>query len=473
MKFVYLGVIACGVAAGLVSQTQCARKSGGSNPELIHLVLTSGSPLVRDQVQKAYDQAQQYPKNAAANGELGKVLQAYEQYGSAETAYRRARSLDPGAFEWFYYLGMVQSAQAKYTEAAASFRGALGLRADDPDARLRLADCLLSLGRLRESGDEYRQVLRQNPERANAHYGLGRVLDATGQAAAAIKSYSKACELFPAYAAAHYALAMSYRKSGWEDQAREHLALYQQHSTSVPPSDDVLLAAVAELNRSTNDLVWKAALEAPERLREVIEVHERALRLEPSNNSALVNLVTLYSHAGEFDKGRAAYAAALAINPNQAPLHNSYGVLLLQSRNDAEAERAFRKALQIDPQFVPGYESLGFLAEQRGRKMEALELYGRATAIEPSYRPARFRLGRLLLSLKRYPEAQEQFLRLVTPAADQTKMLTDIAHCYVEAGRLEATHRFATQAHSTAAASGQKDLARAITVLFGSEAAPL
>jgi Tfp pilus assembly protein PilF len=265
---------------------------------------------------------------------------------------------------------------------------------------------------------------------------------------------------------------MCYRKLGREDQAREHLALYQQHGTSVPPSDDVLLAAVADLNLSTNDLVWKAALEAPERLPEAIEVHERALRLEPSNNSALVNLVTLYTHAGEFDKARAAYMAALVINPNQATLHNSYGVLLLQLKKDAEAEKAFHKALQIDPQFAAAYESLGFLAERRGRKMEALEVYRCATAIQPSYRPARFRLGRLLLSLKRYPEAQEQFLRLVTPAADQTKMLTDIAHCYIEAGRPEATDQFATQAHSAAVASGQKDLARTIAVLFGIEAAP-
>src|SRR5260370_5455511 len=143
------------------------------------LVLTSGSPLVRDQVQKAYDRAQQYPKNAAANGEMGKVLQAYEQYESAEVAYRRARSLAPRAFEWFYYLGIVQSAQAKYTEAPESFRGALGLRADDADARLRLADCLLSLRGLRESGDQYRQVFRQHPERANAHYRPCRALEAT------------------------------------------------------------------------------------------------------------------------------------------------------------------------------------------------------------------------------------------------------------------------------------------------------
>src|SRR5260370_15140007 len=100
MKFVYLRVIACGVAAGLVSQTQCARKSGGSNPELMPLVLTSGSPLVRDQVQKADDRAQQYPKNAAANGEMGKGVQAYEQYESADGAYRRPRSLDPRAVAW-------------------------------------------------------------------------------------------------------------------------------------------------------------------------------------------------------------------------------------------------------------------------------------------------------------------------------------------------------------------------------------
>jgi cytochrome c-type biogenesis protein CcmH/NrfG len=71
-------------------------------PELPKIAATTFLPAVRQQVQQAYDDARQHPRDAAACGRLGMVLHAYEQYQSAAVCYRRASLLEPGSLRWTY-----------------------------------------------------------------------------------------------------------------------------------------------------------------------------------------------------------------------------------------------------------------------------------------------------------------------------------------------------------------------------------
>ena len=96
-------------------------------PDLPHLTFDNFLPVVREQVQKAYAAAQASPDDAEASGQLGMVLDAYEQYDSAEVCYRRAHLLDLRSFRWLYYLGWVQEAQGRHEKAAASLGGAVWL----------------------------------------------------------------------------------------------------------------------------------------------------------------------------------------------------------------------------------------------------------------------------------------------------------------------------------------------------------
>ncbi len=70
--------------------------------------------------------------DAEASGQLGMVLDAYEQYDSAEACYRRAHLLDVRSFRWLYLLGWVQEAQGRHEEAAASLGGAVRIENETP-----------------------------------------------------------------------------------------------------------------------------------------------------------------------------------------------------------------------------------------------------------------------------------------------------------------------------------------------------
>lgn len=73
-------------------------------PSLPQLTIAAFRPQIRDQAQRAYREVEAKPKDADANGRMGTLLHAFEQFESAEICYRRARILDASIFRWAYPL---------------------------------------------------------------------------------------------------------------------------------------------------------------------------------------------------------------------------------------------------------------------------------------------------------------------------------------------------------------------------------
>src|SRR5262245_46791565 len=191
-------------------------------PALPPLTVENFGPAIREQAQKAYNEARARPRDAEANGRLGMVLQTYEQYELAATLYERARSLAPADFRWLYYWAIVQASLAKQAEATVALKEAVRRRPDYLPAQIRLADLLLVSGERAESQRIYEAVLKKSPGSVFAFYGLGRIKAEGADLAAAVELLRRACELSPHYGAAHYALAMAYRNLGQMAKANEH-----------------------------------------------------------------------------------------------------------------------------------------------------------------------------------------------------------------------------------------------------------
>jgi tetratricopeptide (TPR) repeat protein len=182
-------------------------------------------PAIRLQIEQAEQEARVHPRDSEAAGVLAMTLHAYQQYDAAARAYARAHLLDPQNFDWLYLLGAVQMELGAFDGAVKSFQSALGLRADDLAANLRMAQSLAALPSWEEAGALYRRILDQHVDCAQAWYGLGRVQAARGDHAGAAQSYAKACDLFPAYGVAHFALAAELR--AWQTSGGgQHLAAY-------------------------------------------------------------------------------------------------------------------------------------------------------------------------------------------------------------------------------------------------------
>ena len=440
------------------------RGQTASLPELPQIDLTVFPSVIRGQVEKAYDAARAHPGDANASGEFGMLLDLYKRREFAAICYERARRLDPGVFRWAYYLGVLRAEQGDREEAVAAFRDALRLLPEYLPAWLKLAENLLATGSLKEAGRIYEMIIKEHPDAAEAYFGVGRIRAAEGDLSGAIESYRKACEIFPAYGAAHYSLAIAYRRLSDPQKSEEHLKLYAANKTLVPPIQDPLRDAMRVLDRGAASLLQRGIeLEEAGRIEDSIAAHLKALELDPELALAHANLIILYSRTKQPDKALEHYRAAIHLNPHQADAHYNYGVLLMDQGRLTEAEQAFRSALEANPFHVEASNNLGAVLERQGRLDEALGYFEKAVERQPDYRLAHFHIGRIMANRKRYAEAIDHFLKTLTPEDDSTPTyLYALAATYARAGNKERALTYVRKARDAAAARSQTQLLRSI-----------
>jgi type IV pilus biogenesis/stability protein PilW len=458
MRCVLLLVIFA-LASGIVLQGQTS-----SPPELPRLDLSEFTPVVREQMQAAYEAARSYPRDADASGKLGMLLELYKRREAAAICYERAHRLDPGTFRWLYLLGSLQSAQGKRADAAATLRAALLLNPDYLPARLKLAENLLAGGDSEEAGRVYEAIVKEHPDAAEAHYGIGRIRAANGDIPGAVESYLKACELFPAYGAAHYGLAQAYRKMGANEKSEEQLKLHAAGQKLVPPVQDPLSDEMRALDRgAASHLQLGIDLEQAGRFEDAIVEHEKALELDPDFVLAHANLIILYGRTKQAEKAEQHFHAAVRLDPNHADSYYNYGVLLFEQRKDAEAEQMFQKAVEVNPFHAQALQNLGFMRERQGQLDEALQFYRKAVERQPNYPLAHFHIGRILANQKRYDEAISHLLMTLSPEDESTPAyLYALSATYARAGNREEALKYGRRARERAAAYGQTELLRSI-----------
>ena len=430
-------------------------------PDLPRLTLANFRPQIRDQVQRAYQAAEAKPKDPDANGRLGMLLHAFEQYESAELCYRRARILDSSRFQWAYYLALTQALEGKNEEAAVILGDGIRLDPGYLPARLKLAEVLLNLGRLDESDALCQAIAKDDPQFAPAFYWLGRVAAAKGQLAGSIEHYRKACQLRPSFGTAHYALALAYQRTGETAQAQQHMDAYQKYKADGDPQpEDPLLEAVRSLdNTALAHLMKGVELENAGQIDGAIAEHEEAVKQDPKLAQGYANLIALYARAGRGDQAENVYRATVKINPNLPQSHYDYGVFLVSQNRYHEAEAAFRKALDSSPHYAEAHSNLGAMLEREGKSDEAIRHYQAAIEAKPAFRMGHFQLGRLLLMKKRTAEAIAELSQTLTPAdADTPRFMYALGVAYAEAGDYASAKRYLRDAGQRAAPLGQDQL---------------
>ena len=429
-----------------------------SRQNLPPVSIASFRPAVRDQIQRAYAAASAKPDDAEAVGRLGMQFHAFEQTESAEVCYRRAHALDARRFEWAYYLGLTQALNGKNEYAAASLQDALRIDPEYLPARLKLVEVLLTLRRL----DDCERVLRDAPDVAPVRYWAGRVASAKGQTTDAIEQYRKACQLWPTYGTAHYALAQAVRNT---PEAEPHLAAYQKYKTDGDPQpEDRYLEAVRSLDNSALAHLMKGVdLENAGQVDAAIAEHEAAVAQDPKLAQAHANLIALYARAGHTDRVEQAYRETVALNPNLPQSHYDYGVFLVSRGRLAEAESAFRRALASSPNYAEAHSNLGALLERQGKLDEAAREYQIAIDNKPNFRQAHFQLGRLLLLRHKPADAIAQLTQALTPQdADTPRFMYALAVAYIQSGDIANAQRYLNEAGQRATSLGQPQLAAEI-----------
>jgi tetratricopeptide (TPR) repeat protein len=438
--------------------------TGQSPAPLPSFPLETYPPAMRDSLTRALRESEAHATDAGAAGKLAQLLQAWEQWDAAHAVYTRAVGLDPRTFEWKYLDACVLERLVRPTEVAARLREALAIRPDYLPARVKLADALLSAGRVDESRQMFSALLREPEAEPEAVFGLGRIAASEGRHDEAVRYIQRALTLFPEWGAAQYSLGLSLRALGRRDEAAQALQRHAQYGAKWPAVSDPVLAAVAALRADP-----AARLRRAQKLADAgdangaIAEYEAALKADPSLTTAHENLIKLYGGVQNWAKAEEHYRAAVASGSDLAELHYDYGVLLSMQQKWTEAADAYRRAIAINPRYPEALNNLGQMLERTRQIDEALASYRKALESQPTFRLARFNAGRMLIALGRPDDAIAELQKIVeTRDAEAPRYLFALSTAYMRAGRKDEAVRWATDARQLALQFGDTALAAAI-----------
>ncbi len=138
-----------------------------------------------------------------------------------------------------------------------------------------------------------------------------------------------------------------------------------------------------------------------------VEGLNKAAEIAPKEFAVWANLATAYEGLAKTKTGDEANAAltkagesygkALEIKPDDAGVHNNYGLLLVKTKKIEEAKAEIVKAATLDP---PGagkyYFNLGAIMVNTQQNDAALDAFQKAVAADPNYANAWYYIGNVL-----------------------------------------------------------------------------
>lgn len=337
------------------------------------------------------------------------------------TSVLRAAPNEPRALN---LLGAIRAQQGKLNDAEVLFSRALRLDNQLVSAHMNLAHVFLLKGAPEKTIAELKEVIRLEPNNAEATYKLASLLLAQNHFDECINFIEPMKD--SASAALLVVLGDAYLKKHDPDQAE---ASYQLALTRKNDDADAVLG-LAEVYQFRKDLQEAAVYLA------------RAKQSVANSPATLYRFALVAMRAGGYEEANAALTQAVKLNPDEPSYFLALGTTWLQKPDLFEAEKAFRRALELQPDNSPAQLSLGYtlmmqkkypearqwleksleknngvpetfyylgqIALAQNEEQRAIEFFIKAIDLAPTYSYAHAALGSSYLRLKNYPLAQRE-----------------------------------------------------------------
>ncbi len=240
-----------------------------------------------------------------------------------------------------------------------------------------------------------------NLEAYTAYLRGKQALRSTGYAAyeEADAAFREALALDPEFAAAHAALADTWRRrANWGivpwPVAREHVQEGVARSLALDPNQPLAwtLDGHVELDNK-DDLPWTEVMAAAE------PSFRRALELEPAQLEASEAMGRLLRAQGKDEEALALLLAALERDPLSSRAHLLVGDHYRRSGQLEQAAARFQAAKELDPNNPRPASALAQLRAEQGRIGEAIVLQAANLPLDPLDHEGPIQVGRLYLEL--------------------------------------------------------------------------
>lgn len=296
----------------------------------------------------------------------GQQALAARQFEQAEKHFGDAYKLNPRSVEAMLGLAAATHAAGKSKLARDWMSSAVAMAPGQANVLQAQAKLLVELGLTTEAEESYRAAIAGQPGLVQLKLDLAALylekLKKPAQAAAVLRDVLKQ---HPEMAAAHLGLGLALSADGKIEEASRVL----DEAVRRDPNNPFALHAqgLVALRLSQADRALAA--------------FDKALVLRKDFAGAMIGRGDALLALGKGDQAIEAYTRASALAPRSAYPHALRGIAFEKMKRLPEAEAAYREALKIDPEDVRIMNNLAFvLASQKVKLDEALKLAERAVA---------------------------------------------------------------------------------------------
>lgn len=213
----------------------------------------------------------------------------------------------------------------------------------------------------------------------------------TGDNKGAIRIFRRGLDIAPNDPELHNALGWSLFQEGDSDAAVSAFEQALKINPKHVKSHNNLALALVDLGR----------------LADAAQHFEASLTIEPKAE-IYSDLGFTLARLGQGDEAQAAFARALAIDPECASAHFNMAVVAVQEGDFAAAEAHYRRALPGRPT-AETHNGLGYVLARQGRRDDAIAEYHRAIAADGGFVPAYNNLGQALTEAGLFAEAEKVY----------------------------------------------------------------
>ena len=203
------------------------------------------------------------------------------------------------------------------------------------------------------------EVVKQNPNHAEAFFQIGYCLGKLGKYPQAIESYQQALRIKPDDVDTHNNLCVALGMAG----------RYAEAITSCQKA----LQINPDFAEPYNNMGW--ALQRLGRYPEAIESCRKAIRLKPDFGLAHYNLGNSYFALKQYKEAMESYKQAIRIKFDYAEGHHNLGAAYNQMGRYEEAIESYRQAIRLKPDLSEAHLNLGMTYLKTGDRGSALQEY--------------------------------------------------------------------------------------------------
>ena len=296
--------------------------------------------------------------------------------------------------------------------------------ASNPSTASRLVQRALShhqKGQLSEAEELYAQILKAEPENADALHFSGLLAHQRGQTDIAVGLMMRAMELEPGRAEFHLNLGHVLEARG---ESGDAIASYRK-AVSLDPG---LHAAHCRLGD---------ALLKQRRFNEAAASYSQALAIKPDSPETINSMGSLLQKIGRPERSLVCYQKAISLEPNYAEAHNNLGTALQDLGRLEEAIAACKQALVHKPTLAGAHTNLGNMLIARGDFAQAIESLHRATELQPDLVEAHLNMGNALRGQGRLEEAILCYRHAISIAPENADAYNNLAETYKDQDKLD------------------------------------